>query len=318
MEATVKHLETVYPLAKYEKAKDAFAKKHGLANLAGLCFFPDRVDDAVFGNYTNIFKVVLVKWTSAPAGPITFYQVDEYLLDAASTGTALASDFSADLLDIDNLSGWDEFRFYNDTGEFEYAFIDRQTFEYLASASVFYSGGVPSGFQSGFPNRGLLVSRAFITMQGGTAGNNYQKFRALRMAPYPEPPLPTDAAGRASIAYYIGPPCPPYWHDDGTASSATGSSGGGGSLAGPAPIMFSTEQTSNTPPLNDCNCIVNQINKVELHKQLREHGLISNEPPPIYKMRIWPWIVLAILIFLFAVIGVVELIRGDTFLGLKN
>lgn len=324
-EATVKHLVAVYSFQKYTDIKTLFEATYGANSLAGLCFTPVRTGEAATaGNYQNAVKATFVRWvppaTASDVSQISFVSDDNAgsISPTEEPDPELLEKFKADMIEVDNLSGWDLFRHYHDVSEVEYAFIDKSTFEYLASANTFYPGGTPIGFVAGFPSRGLLLSRAFVTLQGGSAGNSYKKFRAMRMAPYPEPQLSTSPT-RPSIAYHLGPICPPYWDntgDDEIGAAGGGSTGGSEAVAPPvterSAVPEIKAQTGGDPikGSKDCNCVVNKINMATLHHELIKAGIISETPPPPYRFRLWPWILLLLLAVLLMVFGGVKAVQS--------
>lgn len=349
MEADVKHIISRYPYSKFKILEAAFLSTAPPGVVpAGICVKPIRNSPGVdSGLFTNGFEMVMVGWTppgSTPNGGSTpsalhVFDVTQYVppppppappdgppLPLPPSAAAAQQSVLAEYVELDPLSTWIQFRYYDDTTEFEYAFIDIQTFKYLAGedSNVFYEKNAlnqplhPVTNAAFVPEteRGILLSRAFITLHDGA---EYKRFRSLRVYPFPEPRLPLNAAGRNSLAFYISPPCPPYWWDQGVAGSATSTGGGSGDSGTSNMMMVSAKQTTNPPQtIDDCNCVINHIDKIALHTQLIDSGFISKEPPPVYKVRIWPWIVLAILLVLLAIIGIVEIARGDVFWNAKS
>ncbi len=342
LEADVKHIVALYPYSKFKILREAFliTAPSGV-ELAGLCIKPIRDSPEVdSGLFTNGFEIVMVGWNPPGSGtggqttPGTLHMLhaSNYVPPAPNpddpdgtvppTAAAVRQNSLTNHVELDSLGGWIQFRYYDDTTEFEYAFIDIQTFEYLAgeTSNQFYNKNAsdepinPATNATFNPEtqRGILLSRAFITMHDGT---EYKRFRGLRMYPHPEPKIPLDAAGRNSLAYYIGSTCPPYWYDEGIVPTADGA---GEDMNTQPPVMLLTKQVTNPPPKKeDCNYVINHINKVALHAELVKQGLVSKEPPPVYKVRIWPWILLAALLILLAIIGIIDVVRDSGLLGKK-
>lgn len=354
MEATVKHLVSVYPYSKFVTLKTAFEDFHTSTGksvqLAGVCIKPVRTDaGGNAGNYTDNFEVVPIGWGTpvvdpldssiATPGPISFFNIVTYAeskFPGSVTGTdALSKQQLLDCVkmastDSDEVSALDKLRFYDKTAEFEYVFIDVQTLEYFAKddSNGFYvvkNGQLYVSLDSTTPfqtsSRGLLLSRAFKIMKDDTAADGtsilsdvvYKRYRTLRFSPYPEPKMESTET-RPSLAYYLGPACPPRWRNSGEEvfDAGSGASGGSFRLASRSAIMASTvAQTNNNPEIEDCNCVVNKISMVALHQSLIDAGIIQEnfDKEDVYRFPRWPWIVIGVVVLALVTLGVVDLVQ---------
>lgn len=321
-EATVKHLKGWFPYSQFLTMRAAFFYK--INNdpafvgvdpelrpiLGGICFRAISTGDAVLGGFSNGFEAILVGWQPVASAPSTiyFFKADTALApsltEAATAGYTLPLNPNA-AISADTLDGFTLFRNYDGTFEIEYAFIDIITFEYLAkptnmgfyntnSSGQFINPNTSSPFTDPNTQRGLSLSRAFMAFR---EGSDYTKYRTLRMAPYPEPALPDGDPNRPSIAYYMGPACPPKWRNIGTAVSVPPPQG----AAAPEMmerIIVMPNGEENKGEKKNCVCVANEINMVEFHEQAIAQGIISKEPSPAYRFPRWRWIIVAILLFI--------------------
>ena len=352
MEATVKHLVSIYPYPKFVTLKKAFedfhapnAKPDGVT-LAGVCIKPLRTNlGGNGGNYTDDFEVVPIGWgvpvvdnlnsSIATPGPISFFNVVDYANLKFPTPTPNTPDANSkqQLLDcvkmsstsVIEVSALHKLRYYDRTSEFEYVFIDVQTLEYLAKddSNSFYvvkNGQLFTSADSLTPiqtsDRGLLLSRAFMVMKEDTTANgttvvsdiSYKRYRTLRFAPYPEPKM-ENTESRPSIAYYLGPPCPPYWRNTGAEEFVVETNDSG--FAFRAISFPGGNQQEDPAKIKDCNCVVNKINMTELHNRLIAEGIIREnfDKKEVFRFRWWPWMLLALAVLALTILGAVDFVQ---------
>lgn len=338
-ESTVKHLKGWFPYSQFLTMRAAFIYKinndpafAGIDPelrpiLGGICFRAISTGDAVLGGFSNGFEAILVGWQPVVSAPSTiyFFRADTALpltgADSATAGYALPLNPNA-AISADTLDGFTLFRNYDGTSELEYAFIDIVTFEYLAKPTnmgfyntnalgQFLNPNTSSPFTDPNTQRGLSLSRSFISLW---EGSGYSKYRALRMAPYPEPALPEGDPNRPSIAYYLGPVCPPRWRNVGSAVNIPPAEGAAApeAMADRAIVLPTDEkqQGGSGKDQKNCVCVTNEINMVQFHEEAIKQGIISKELPPPYKFPLWRWVLAGILVF----IGVVA---ASYYAGLK-
>ncbi len=350
MEATVKHLVSVYPYSKFLTLKQAFIDFHSPNNLpdgvtlAGLCIKPVRTPSlGDSGNYTDTFEVVAIGWgepvvdpaniTVATPGPISLFNIVDY---ANQKFTNNADPNKLSVLDsvkmastgVFEVSALHKLRYYDKTAEFEYVFIDIQTFEYLAKSdsNLFYvkkSGQLFVSEESTTPiqtsDRGLLLSRAFMVMKEDTAANgttvvndiSYKRYRTLRFAPFPEPKMESSES-RPSLAYYLGPACPPFWRNTGAEEFEVDSSASGMIELRAMSISIGNQQLNDDSlNISDCNCVVNKIDMAELHQKLISEGIVNKkfDKNEVYNFKWWPWILLGLGILTLVAFGVTDIVQ---------
>ena len=326
-ESTVKHLKGWFPYSQFLTMRAAFFYKinndpafAGIDPelrpiLGGICFRAISTGDAVLGGFSNGFEAILVGWQPVTGGPSTIYFFKSSIAlappasESATAGYTLPLNPNA-IISTENLDGFTLFRNYDGTSEIEYAFIDIVTFEYLAkptnmgfyntnSSGQFLNPNTSSPFTDPNTQRGLSLSRAFMSFREGT---EYVKYRNLRMAPYPEPALPDGDPSRPSIAYYMGAACPPRWRSVGSAVVIPPPTGAvAPEMASERAIVLPTgeEQTGGEgKDKKNCVCVANEINMVEFHDEAIKQGVISKEPPVPYRFPRWPWVLAAILVFI--------------------
>jgi hypothetical protein len=349
MEATVKHLVSVYPYSRFVTLKQAFEDYHNSTGrsvqLAGVCIKPTRSS----GNFTDNFEVVPIGWGTpvvdpldssiATPGPISFFNIVTYAESKFPVPVSSADEPSKKLLldcvkmlntNSDEVSALDKLRFYDKTAEFEYVFIDVQTLEYFAkddsngfyvvkNGQLYASMESTTHFQTS--DRGLLLSRAFKIMKDDTSVDGtsvlsdviYKRYRTLRFAPYPEPKMESTET-RPSLAYYLGPACPPRWRNSGEEvfDAEDDTDGGSFRLASRSAVMATMPiQGNNTVEIEDCNCVVNKISMTQLHESLIDAGIIKEQfdKGDVYRFPRWPWIILGVVILALVSLGVVDLVQ---------
>lgn len=352
MEATVKHLVSVYPYSKFVTLKAAFEAFHTSigksVQLAGVCIKPVRTAaGGAAGNYTDNFEVVPIGWGTpvvdpldasvATPGPISFFNIVTYA-ESLFPGTVSGADAVSkqQLLDCvkmsstnsDEVSALDKLRFYDKTAEFEYVFIDIQTLEYFAKddSNGFYvvkGGQLYASMDSTTPfqtaDRGLLLSRAFKVMKDDTAADGtsilsdvvYKRYRTLRFAPYPEPKM-ENTETRPSLAYYLGPACPPFWRNMGVEEFEVDDDSTGSSFRSlSAPVKSPQGSQAPSEDIEDCNCVINKINMTKLHKALIDEGVIKQnyDKDEVFRFRWWPWILIGLGVLSLAILGITDLIQ---------
>jgi hypothetical protein len=195
------------------------------------------------------------------------------------------------------ISGLSRFFDYNRTREFDYAFIDATVLDYFLNTTAIYPEG------TNLDNRGIKMERALVIFDTDRirpssiffSKNESGVYRTLKFTPVPEPLLSAEYTARAAIAYYISPPCPPFWFIGTNTDSIS-----------PVEFSFPAQQL---PPENRCNCPIYNIDRRDFVKQLTDMGLMPKEPYPLYTMRRWPYIVLGIVALLLFVFGAITLTR---------
>lgn len=284
----------------------------------GLCIVPVKLPDASMTTYHSIgIKVMLVRFDPAAnpstvPDPMVLFDAEKQstrdslqaILDAAVLSAPPGAPPPPPVIDLATfaskaivtvgtptpISVWNDYLYYNQTMEFEYAFIDLDTFEYLANPlrKEYYLGSGTTfvdkeGKEVKEIERGLHFSRAFLTME--LAPKNYKLFRTLKLRPSPEPAM-VEFDSRPSVAYYITQVCPPPWYQ--ARSTAVSSSGSGDTEA----IAF---RQSVAPPKDDCKC--NKMDFVLLHKLLKKEKYIGENTNAPYDAGFKPYLILLVVSF---------------------
>jgi hypothetical protein len=319
IESKTYYLDGVFPYSDYITLRNAFEKLYPLSSLAGLCFTTIKAMPTATTFYSTGIKVMLVRFDpTAPAvDELKFLNVDDPGLGAlfASKDSAI-TDSGASLVSTLNIAAkksvsplnyidwWNDTLYYHKTNEFEYCFIDRDTFEYLADKDnlEFYTKDTTGGatvYRDKYSNivnpatRGIHFSRAFMTMEKST--RIYGDYRSLKFRPHPEPAL-VGYDSRPSIAYYMGPTCPPIWSNGGDGTSTID--------AAPPPMEMMAARQSINPPKDPCTC--NAMDMVKLHQALKDAGEIGEDMGPAYRQNFTP-ITMATLLSVFFIIAAVAL-----------
>ena len=268
-----------------------------LLTLRGLCFSPKTESTGTDSFKTISFKVSLVfsRPATVPggAGALVMHPSDANAaavigLDSVGEltpqrGIDLQGQYLASFGDW-----WYTTKRHNDTREFDYVYLDIDTYKYLASSDEFYTTPLTTEEQQ---SRGLFVTRASYTLPIQQAGQpRYQTFRTLNFAPWPTPTQNLDTFDSNDLAYYLGPTCPPWWRD--TNMVATEAPSGGNGLV--APVEFSAKVV-DPPPVEQKTC--GTINRVELFSLLKANGYITENVKPLrtipaFAIRILIWLAL--------------------------
>ncbi|MCC7246414.1 MAG: hypothetical protein IT269_12095 [Saprospiraceae bacterium] len=260
--------------------------------LAGVCFLPDTQilgTNTKGGNkfVTQGFRVALIAFKAASAtDTLSGTNTDGlaiYPADAASSQLVAALTPTITNGSITESEGafwkpgtWRDLAFnYDLTREFDYVFIDLQTYLYLSRGTAFYDTATAATLTgSEFSiTRGIHVARCAYSLP--VLNNDrvsYVNFRTLNMYPHPKPAATNLEASRDDLAYYLGATCPPYWKDMGVAEAAPATEG--------SRVMRAVAQPS---PNNQQNPLDNErvhISMPDLHTALYEAGYISKEPAP--------------------------------------
>lgn len=310
-ESQAYYLDGTFLYSQYEKLLEAFQVLYPGEKPVGLCITPAKV---IFDNmtrfYSNGIKVMLVRFQPAAINT----QPDELVIfDVENTDTlqditdALVqlrpagggTEAAPPVIDVNGLinfakiatnplvaiSFWNDYFYFNATSEFEYAFIDLDTFEYLAKPDnmEFYRKQTVSGVDHYYdvnnsevtaPVRGIHFSRAVITLEVGP--RQYKDFRTLKLRPGPEPAL-VEFDSRPSTAYYLTPTCPPYWRNTGGGGTTTGL------MMAATPVEArQSRQVVFTGP-DDCTC--NKVNMVLLHSALKDAKIIGENQNMPYRVN---------------------------------
>ncbi len=200
--------------------------------LAGLCFAPYKHENAGKTEFETIsFRVCLVFWEHEANGNnnkmLILPQDHEkaYIIKPDSTLSNLATAASGPKIGQTeknggiNLGGdylifnsftdwWNTTKRINDTREFDYTFLDIDTYLYFTQ-----NGQFDTADQTKAPT-GLFATRANYTLplkQTALGQPEYITFRTLNFTPFPLPTTTASVPNRNDIAYYIGPTCPPWW-----------------------------------------------------------------------------------------------------------
>jgi hypothetical protein len=309
IESKTNYLDGVFPYSDYLLLRDAFTALYPLEDLVGLCITPIKAMPTPTTFFSTGIKVMLVRYVSGPSvEEINFLDVDQITESASASRSpapapvasiaqlqAAAKKAVSPLTPID---WWNDTLYYHKTNEFEYCFIDRDTFEYLASDEnmEFYKhDGTNYKDKEGnnvIPaDRGIHFSRAFMTLEVGD--RIYDDFRTLKFRPHPEPAL-VEYDSRPSVAYYLGPPCPPFWTHDGTSAE---------SEIAVASMAMTARQSIEHPPKDGCTC--NKINTRLLHQALKKQGIIPEDLGPAYRNNLTPIVVTTAISFLLLVSAVI-------------
>ena len=308
-------MDGIFLYSDYVKLREAFNRLYPGELPVGLCITTTKAMPTATTFYSTGIKVMLVRFV--PGGTpgvaaINFLDVDNANtinalnrpnLSAADNNTYITGLQTAakKSVGVDFIDWWNDTLYYHKTNEFEYCFIDRNTFEYFASSSemAFYKAGTSIGTYLDKTDavinpltRGVHFSRAFITME--KSNRIYGDYRTLKLRPHPEPVLQVYDS-RPSIAYYLGPPCPPFWSNDGATTTT--------SSAAPPPSPSMARQVVTPPPDKDCTC--NEINMTALHEALKKEEIISADLGPAYRVNFTPIIVATALSFLFIVLAII-------------
>ncbi len=318
-ESSVRHIVGFYPFSRFITLQQEFVNRGGDAErIAGLCFKMIRTAP---GGFNDTLKALLVLWTPPSAGGAPD-AIDFFDADAVSPASAAAR---PDILTLSVIGTLDIVQNYQGTREFDYVFIDLVTFLYFSNANSnsFYQLHSPNNYihpvqptslssTPAFINlateRGLLLTRAVFTLRT-SAG--YEKFRTLRLCPAPEPSLSPTEANRPAISYMIGAACPPVWRDLGNEVLNISES-----TEARERITHMDKQVVDPKQGSEkCDCVSNNISMLALHQKLVEQGLIDKDPAPVFRIKLWPWILAALIALIFAVLGIITVVKGG---HLKN
>lgn len=312
IESKTYYLDGFFLFSDYILLRDAFVKLYPLSELVGLCITTIKSMPTPTTFFSTGIKVMLVRYvpgTTPAVDEIKFLDVDD-----AATVTSLKSGSKSEAENNTYISSlqsaakkavspltpidwWNDTLYYHDTNEFEYCFIDRQTFEYLASPTEMgfyrldgttYRDKNNQVVLANNASRGIYFSRAFITME--ISNRFYDSYRSLKIRPYPEPALQVYDS-RPSTAYYLGPACPPFWSHDGAAVTDA--------------VMSAdvSARQSVAPPGDDCTC--NKVNMAALHKALKDTKVIGEDMGPAYRVNFRPIIIAVMLSFAFIAVAII-------------
>lgn len=145
---------------------------------AGLCFMP--VDE---GERMNL-RAFRIEWNTSGGKPNEMVKVMEQNV-MGQHSTVASPDLAA-----------------GDSEEFKLTMIDANTLQHFLQYDRFY--GAP-----GQRATGLYLTRTMIMLP---TGKQYHQYRSLLIKPFPEP-VQERIETEASVAYYMGPVCPPKWYD---------------------------------------------------------------------------------------------------------
>ncbi|MEI6411146.1 MAG: hypothetical protein WCR52_17290 [Bacteroidota bacterium] len=320
-ESSVRHIVGFYSYADYLLLKKQYLNKPNAseANIAGLCFQMKRISP---GGFNDSIKVLLVDWIPPSAGGAP----DAIGFTDAETVPAIPGTASRPVIkELSVISAFDTIQHYQNTREFDYVFIDIATFLYFAAptSNSFYrkdpnngkyfhpvqpSSASSSPVYINDSDRGLMLARATFTLR---TENGFERFRTLRMYPGPEPTLSATEANRPAISYMLGPACPPIWRDMGNDPLVVAASA-------PAPASGIAPVTHSLSPKFDdsiggqpsCDCVSNNIDMLALHHKLIESGHVDKEPAPVFRKRLWPYILLLIILLILSIFGAIALSKG--------
>jgi hypothetical protein len=263
---------------------------------AGICLAPKKdTDGSTIG-----LSVVLVGFQPTSTGPdllemypsspgassamgYSFTSADTALLSIPFTDTSSQISLLSRILDYDR------------TREFGLVFIDRETLEYFVTTNFYTGTTTPT-------DRGITIARALVhfstkperSLAQFFSDNESGVYRTVKVSPYPPVTLLTGDDSRSSVAYYIGPTCPPFWHVDDE----------------PATPPMRQIVNPKEPP-QTCNMYT--INRKHMIKKLVEMKYLPAEPFPLYKTRRWTLIAAALVSLAVSILGIISLVRGDIF-----
>jgi len=265
----------------------------------GIIFLPDRNIVSTSGSdvrfFTQGLKILLVRLVPTPglpdaieiyppmAPPATLQSVP-----ATVSNTVNLNNFFSLL--TSGFRDWSSLLFnYQNSQEFDYAFLDWATFKYLSEYSGFYAAGQV------VTSRGLHYTRSAVSLPLVVNGNlEYVNFRTLKFAPYPLPDPLNNNMGREDIAHHIGQSCPPSWWDtvDNTANP-------------PAPSDTELETSvapvqHQDPKFNKDEFSGQRIRAFDLYTALNKAGYIGNR---VKKITFWPQVVIWLLGRAILVVG---------------
>lgn len=263
--------------------------------LAGVCFLPDTQilgTNTKGGNkfVTQGFRVALIAFRADSAtDSLNGTNTDAlaiYPPDAASSQLVAALTPTITNGSITENEGafwkpgtWRDLAFnYDLTREFDYVFIDLQTYLYLSRGTAFYDAATAAthAHSENAATRGIHIARCAYSLPVLKDNRvSYVNFRTLNMYPYPKPAANNLEASRDDLAYYLGATCPPYWRDMGVAEAT--SAGGTGGTSRVMRAMSQPSPNSQQNPPNDDRV---HISMPDLHTALYEAGYISKEPAP--------------------------------------
>jgi hypothetical protein len=203
--------------------------------IAGFCITPkwvttsDNPDPCTIHFTTKGFRIFLTLWqdreNSPPAValfgiPSSFEQGPEYsLMDALSPNFENQKLPADDFFEIIDEIVYDDgreitissfpagFNLHQLTREFDLAFLDLNSYEFLANEDNYYaSAAIPDPL-----TRKILIERSFLTIADQPVnGESTLYYRSLICRPFPIPEQ-LDYASRAAVTFTYPPHCPPYW-----------------------------------------------------------------------------------------------------------
>lgn len=322
-ESKTNYLDGVFTYtAKYQELLKGFQLLYPGQTPVGLCVVPYKTIDSDMTHFQSTgIKVMLVRFDPAvnpstdPDAMVLFdAEKAETLaalkvkLDEAAAAVPadafpappvinLATFSSNAIVGVANLtpiSVWNDYLYYNQTMEFEYTFIDLDTFEYLSNPArkeYYLKSGTSFLDKDNHAvvdsERGLHFSRAFLTME--MAPRNYKLFRTLKFRPHPEPAM-VEFDSRPSIAYYIAQVCPPPWYQ---AKSVADTADNESAAVNSADTLSARQFVA--PPKDDCTC--NKMDFVRLHKLLKAEKYIGENTNRPYDAGFRPYLILLVISF---------------------
>jgi hypothetical protein len=270
---------------------------------AGLCLAPQR--DST-GNTTGLILISTGYKADETSGLNRLSMVTHPTLMSvvpASSRSATAANvavpnrsvFEINFTTLREVSLWSRILDYDRTREFDFAFIDSAILDYMMVEVGFYRTGTD------ISTRGIQIERAltiFSTERERSLSNFFSitesgVYRSLKITPYPTPNLASDYDSRSSTAYAIIPTCPPFWR--GSTSTSSGVEAMARSIEANSEVLNSLGGA--------CSCALFSINRQDLVQKLIQMNVIPADKRPLYRIKKWPFILLALLIATLSVLG---------------